>query len=351
LWGGIIGEDGLPGIKLGKTHPGSAYYEFQQEILNLFNRGIILAVCSKNESEDVLQVFRNHPDMLLKEKHIAAFKVNWEDKPANLRRIAQELNIGLDSLVFVDDSQFEADLVRTALPEVEVIHLPENRAVEYKYILASCGLFDTLALSEEDKNRGAMYKAEAARKELLSTTTDMKTYLSSLEMQLEIRFPDTFSTPRVAQLTQKTNQFNLTTRRYSESNIREFLEASNSDVILLKVRDKFGDYGIVGACILRYDEVTALIDSFLLSCRVIGRGVEEAFLAEALKLAAQKNCQIVVGEYYASAKNAQVKDFYVKQGFQRITAGNQECDERYEYNLKNAHRLTGSFKNIESDVR
>lgn len=351
LWGGIIGEDGLAGIKLGKTYPGSAYYEFQQEILNLYNRGVILALCSKNNADDIWEVFRKHPDMVLKEEHIATSQINWGDKAANLRQIALDLNIGLDSFVFMDDSEFEVNLIRQVLPEVEAIHLPQNKAVEYRDILISCGLFDILTLSEEDKKRGAMYKAEATRKKLQTEITDMDTYYKSLEMELEIRFPDDFSIPRVAQLTQKTNQFNLTTRRNSESDIKDLINSRESDVIYLRLKDKFGDSGIIGTCILKYKDKKAVFDTFLLSCRVLGRGVEDAFLIQALKLAKKQGCKTAIGEYYATRKNAQVEHFYSKQGFDEISEKQSEADGCFQYDFETDLKLEPDFfKKIDSDI-
>lgn len=318
LWGGIVGEAGLSGIKLGKEHPGSAFYELQQEIVNLYNRGIIIALCSKNNEADVYEVFEKHPDMVLQEKHIATAQINWNDKVVNLRQIALDLNIGLDSITFMDDSEFETNLIRDALPEVDVIHLPKNRAVEYRDILASYGCFDTLTVSEEDRKRGPMYKVEAGRKKLKANATDMESYLKSLEMMVDICFVNDFAVPRLAQQTQKTNQFNLTTRRYSEANIQEFMKADNADVLFLKLSDKFGDSGIVGTCILRYQNGMSIFDTLLLSCRVLGRGVEQLFLAQALKLAQKRGCKLAVGEYYPTPKNSQVEFFYSQNGFTEI---------------------------------
>ena len=262
----------LAGIKLGQTYPGSIYYEFQKELINFYNRGVILALCSKNNENDVWEVFWNHPAMILKEEHIAASRINWQDKAVNIKQISEELNIGLDSMVFIDDSDFEVEFVRKTLPEVEVIHIPQTKITENRNMLLSCGLFDTLTYSIEDKNRTAMYKAQAARKNLQVIATDMKSYLKSLEMEIDIDFADEFSIPRIAQLTQKTNQFNLTTKRYSETDIKNLVESDNSDVIYLKLKDKFGDSGIVGVCILKYENKMSLFDTFLLSCRVLGRG-------------------------------------------------------------------------------
>lgn len=333
LWGGIIGEDGLRGIKLGQTYPGSAYYEFQQEVLNLYNRGVILALCSKNNKEDVWEVFRKHPDMILKEKHIATAQINWRDKAANLRQIALDLNIGLDSLVLVDDSEFEANLIREVLPEVEVIRVPPTKVMSSRNILASCGLFETLTLSAEDKKRGVMYKAEVARNKLQDQATDMEAYYKSLEMVLEIHLASEFAIPRIAQLTQRTNQFNLTTKRYSEADIKAFADSSNSDVVYVQLKDRFGDSGIVGACVIKYADKTAIFDSFLLSCRVLGRGVEDAFLIQALKLAKKRGYNTAIGEYYATRKNSQVANFYTKQGFERLGSETTGDGQRFQYEL------------------
>lgn len=351
LWGGIIGEDGLSGIQLGKSYPGSCYFEFQQEILNLYHRGIILALCSKNNEVDVWDVFNNHPDMVLKEEHIAAYQINWQDKASNLRKIAADLNIGLDSLVFIDDSDFEVNLIRRTLPDIEVIHAPKNTAIELRDTLASCGWFDTLTLSEEDKNRGVLYKAESNRKKFQEKSIDMESYYKSLEMKLEIRFANDFSIPRIAQLTQKTNQFNLTTRRYSESDITNLSDSKSSDVLCLKLMDRFGDSGIVGVCILKYIDKKAIIDSFLLSCRVLGRGVEDAFLNNALDLAKIRECKEVIGEYYPTRKNAQVADFYAMHGFEKIESTSHPTVEFYWFNLlKTVANTPNYFMEINSEI-
>jgi len=315
LWGGVVGEDGLAGIALGTAHPGSPYYELQQEALNLYHRGVLLALCSKNETADVWEVFDKHPDMVLKREHFAATRINWQDKAANLREIAAELNVGVDSLVLVDDSDFEVDLVRRVLPQVATLHLPPGKASDYRALLAGCGLFDTLTLSEEDKARGAMYQAEAGRRELQAGSGDLESYLKSLDMRLTIQLVDDFALPRVAQLTQKTNQFNLTTRRYSEEDIRRFADGGSADVIWLRYGDRFGDAGIVGVCVLRYDGEVATFDSLLLSCRVLGRRVEDAFLARCLLRARLRGAKTAVGAYRPTPKNAQVKDFYPARGF------------------------------------
>lgn len=317
LWGGIIGEDGLKGIRLSQDYPGSPFYEFQQEVVSLYKRGVIIALCSKNNEDDVWQVFRDFPDMVLKEEHIATAQINWDDKPTNIQRIAADLNIGLDSLVFMDDSDFEVNFVREVLPEVTVIHLPPERAVRNRDVLASCGLFDTVTLSNEDRRRGEMYKAEARRKKL-KATTDPRTYLKSLGMEVNVRFVDETALPRVAQLTQRTNQFNLTTKRYSEADISRFAGDPNSDVLYLRLNDSLGDYGIIGMAVLRHAPSHSEIDTLLMSCRVIGRGVEDVFLTACLETAMKKGAPKVLGNYIKTKKNGLVADFYRRNGFETI---------------------------------
>jgi FkbH-like protein len=333
LWGGIVGDDGLTGIMLGKTYPGSAYYEFQQEILNLYNRGIIIALCSKNNEEDVWDVFRNHPDMILSENQIAVSQINWRDKVANIRQIALDLNIGLDSIVFVDDSKFEVNLILQELPEVETILLPEGRPTEYRKLLASCGWFDTLTISDEDKKRGAMYKAEISRNKLKAQNTDLESYYKSLDMIVNIHFADAFTISRIAQQTQKTNQFNLTTRRYSEADVKSYVESDDYDVIYLKLEDRFGDSGTVGTCIMKYENEKAIFDTFLLSCRVLGRGLEDVFIIHAMKLAKERGCKLAVGKYFATQKNKQVEYFYRKQGYQEVNPINEKADRVFHFPL------------------
>ena len=348
LWGGIIGEDGMAGIKISQMHPGSPYYEFQQECRSLAQRGIILALCSKNNEADVWEVFDKHPEMVLKREDIAAWRINWQDKATNLRELAQELNIGLEHMVFVDDSEFEVNLAREFVPEVEVLHLPVSEAVHKRTRLAQCGLFDTLAVGQEDRNRNAMYRAETDRKKLKSEVQDLTSYLESLEMELEIRMADDIATPRIAQLTQKTNQFNLTTIRYSETDIAEVRDGTEGDVLSLRLRDRFGDSGLVGVALMRYHEGEARLDSFLMSCRVLGRGVEQAFLDQCLAVARARGMTRAIGEYRKTAKNGMVADFYETNGFRAV-----EADGRQEFarDLQDWEpRARGHFKSVQADV-
>ena len=348
LWGGTIGEDGLEGIRLGQTHPGSGYREFQQEVLNLHSRGVVLALCSKNNEADVWEVFDRHPDMLLGRRHFATAQINWDDKATNLRRIASGLNLGLDSVVFVDDSEFEANLIRQLLPEVEVLRVPSDTGVEHRTLLASCGWFDTLTLSAEDRERGAAYQAEAERQRLRVASDDLETYYRSLEMVPEIRLADPLTIPRIAQLTQKTNQFNLTTRRYSDEEISRLAASDSADVIWLRLRDRFGDAGIVGVCILRYEDRRAIFDTLLLSCRVLGRGVEDAFVAYCLRRATSRGCELAVGEYRPTQKNGQVSDFYPRRGFAPLPGDGD--GKRFSIELPANLEAPGFFARIESEL-
>lgn len=314
LWGGVVGEDGMDGIRVGESGPGAAYRALQEAALNLRDRGVILALCSKNNEADVLEVLRGHPGMLLREADCVALEVNWDDKPTNLRRLAARLNIGLDAMVFVDDSPFECDLVRAQLPEVAVVQVPADPGEAVARLLEP-GWFDALTFSAEDRRRSEMYRADAQRRELQEQAGSLEDYLAGLGLAAELGAAGPLTVPRVAQLTQKTNQFNLTTRRYTEAEVAALAADGDADVFWLSLRDRVADLGIVGAAIVRYDGARAEIDTFLLSCRALGRGAEQALLAQVLNAAARRGCTHVEGRYLATAKNAQVADFYPRHGF------------------------------------
>jgi FkbH-like protein len=321
LWGGIIGEDGIKGIHIGIEHPGSAYRTFQHQILNLYHRGVILALCSKNNLSDVLEVLRERSEMILREEHFSVMRINWQDKASNLREIAAELNIGLDSLVFADDSAFEINLIRSTLPEVETILINSNKPYDSSSLLAACGWFDTHTLTAEDRKRGQMYRAEAARQSLLGQSLDMSDYLASLEMRLcleTVKSESEFA--RAEQLCQRTNQFNLTTKRYTHAELASFAGVPGNSLFLLKLSDRFGEYGVVGLCLILKNGKEAIIDSFLMSCRALGREAESAFLALCLNRAAAKGAQLFKACYVASKKNAQVANFYTRNGFEPLGA-------------------------------
>ena len=324
LWGGIVGEDGVNGISIGTEHPGTSYREFQLEVLNLYHRGVILGLCSKNNNEDVLEVLRTRSNMVLREEHFAIMRINWQDKVTNLREIAAELNIGHDSIVFVDDSDFEINLVRTALPEVATLHVPAVRGYDNRNLLLSCGWFDTHSLTDEDRTRSKMYRADAQRKHMAATITDMGDYLKSLEMRLTVAPVTEAELDRVSQLCQRTNQFNLTTRRYSRDELAAFIASPNSSLLLLRLSDRFGDYGVVGFCLAIHSGSVANFDTFLMSCRALGRGVETAFLALCAEKIAEKGASFLTGSYLPTKKNGQVANFYQRHGFTTVAESEYE---------------------------
>jgi len=320
LWGGIVGDDGADGVRIGRSFPGSAFYEFQQAILTLRDRGILLALCSKNDRGAVDAVFETRAaDMPLRLEHFAATRVNWTDKAQNIREIADELNIGLDSLVFVDDNPHEIALVGELLPAVHTILLPDD-PVGYRDVIESCDLFDTLTFSDEDRQRSDMYAAERLRAEEASSMS-VDDYLRGLEMEVVVDRVDDRTIGRVAQLTQKTNQFNLTTRRYSESEIRGFVESGDRDVLAVRVRDRLGDSGIVGVAIVCHEADRSTIETFLMSCRVLGRGVEDALLVACLLASRRRGGRVAIGEFVPTPKNGRAADFYSSRGFARDEAG------------------------------
>jgi FkbH-like protein len=348
LWGGIVGEDGLEGIKLGNDHPGSVYKRFQQEVRGLAKRGVILAIASKNNADDVWQVFDEHPDMVLSRDDIAAARINWDDKASNIQSIVQELNIGMNSVVFVDDSSFELNLVKSTLPEIQVLQFPEKNAFTFEGVLTRLGLFDNLAISEEDKNRGEMYKAEQQRKDAATDVVNLDDYYTSLEMVAELRAIDEFALPRATQLTQKTNQFNLTTCRYSEAEVKKFIERDNAAGIYIRVQDRFGDYGIVGIALLEVDGAVASIDTFLLSCRALGRGVEDLLLIESLRYAKSLGAGLVTARFIPTDKNQQTEKFLPGRGFEPLP---DASGVEYVYHLEQGiPAQPDTFKEIHSEL-
>lgn len=313
LWGGVVGEDGTHCVKIGSDYPGSVYRDVQQEALDLKDRGIILAICSKNEEADVLDVFRHNREMLLSIDDIAAYEINWRPKSENIASLARRLNIGLDSMVFVDDSEFECGEVKRALPMVDVICLSGDPSSHARTI-RECGLFNAIRLTIDDRLRSESYRAETVREEMRASASTVEEYLKSLDMRAEILVSSEAAIARAAQLTQKTNQFNLTTIRYTDADIRVFCESPTSDVLTVRVTDRVADMGIVGVMILRYDGEDANIDTFLMSCRALGRGVEDALFAAGMENALLHGCRRLTGRFVPTAKNAQVKDLYGRLG-------------------------------------
>jgi FkbH-like protein len=323
LWGGVIGDDGINGIVLGQGSAlGEAYVGFQEYVRQLAGRGIIVAVCSKNDQSIATEVFDSHPEMVLRRSDIASFVANWSDKPTNLRRIAEQLNIGLDSIVFVDDNPFERNIVRRELPMVAVPELPEDPAL-FSRCLADAGYFEATSLTNEDFERTALYQTNAARESLLASTTDLDAYLRSLEMTLVYRPIDEPGMTRVVQLINKTNQFNLTTTRYTEGDIRSIQADERAIALQFRLVDKLGDNGMIAVVIARpanNQGPDILIDTWLMSCRVLGRGVEQATLNVLVDQARQTGFKRIIGEYRPTPKNHMVKDHFRSLGFELLDA-------------------------------
>jgi FkbH-like protein len=315
LWGGVIGEDGIQGIQIGQEYPGAAYRALQRVMLDLYQRGIILAVCSKNNPADAMEALEHHAGMLLRPQHFAALRINWNDKVQNLREIADELNIGIDALAFLDDNPIERERVRTALPDVTVIELAGG-PMTYAQTLRDAPVFERLVLSEEDQLRGRYYAEQRQRLDLERSVGSLEDFYRSLEQEVEMAPVTPESLVRITQLTQKTNQFNLTTRRYTEQQIMNMLSSPDWNVYAIRVTDRFGDNGLVGVVITHDDGAVCDIDTFLLSCRVIGRTVETAalsFLAEQARARGMKRLQ---GWFLPTKKNAPAKDCYATHHFQ-----------------------------------
>ncbi|MEK6875912.1 MAG: HAD-IIIC family phosphatase, partial [Nanoarchaeota archaeon] len=308
LWGGIIGEDGLEGIKLGPTPEGRPFMEFQQYLLSLFNRGVILAINSKNNYDDAIEVFRKHPHMALKEEHFAAMQINWNDKIENMKAIADELNIGTDSFVFIDDDKANRQMIREAFPEINVVEMPEDQSL-YLKTLMGLNDFNTLQITEEDKKRGHMYVQQRRRTEFQKSTANLADFLKSLNIVVTAEKANKFNIPRISQLTQKTNQFNMATKRYMEEEIKKLAEDKNFLIFSVKVEDKFGDNGITGAAIVKKGKDAWNIDTFLLSCRVIGRKVEETLLAYIAREAKKAGANRLTADFIPTKKNSVAKDF------------------------------------------
>jgi FkbH-like protein len=315
LWGGVIGDDGLDGIEIGDTSPrGEAFKAFQQYLLSLTHRGILLAVCSKNDREKAVEPFEKHPEMVLRMKDIVAFKANWQPKSENIRQIAAELNLGLDSLVFIDDNPAEIEIVRQFVPEVETVLLSEDPS-EYVGALEDSRYFEPKSVTAEDLERVGQYRQEAQRQELLATVTDMDAYLESLGMEAAIREFRPVDVPRISQLINKSNQFNLTTERRTEAQVQAVMADPAYFGFTVRLADRFGDHGLISVVVGKVAGDEAEIDTWLMSCRVLKRQVEELVLNEVVRLALLRNCCRIRGVYLPTAKNGMVRDHYPGMGF------------------------------------
>ena len=317
LWGGVIGEDGLSGIRLDAVYPGNAFRAFQNEILNLQRRGVILAVASKNNVGEVQEVFNRHQHMILKPEHFSAMEVNWEPKSISLERIARKLNISLEHMVFADDNPAECAEVSRHLPMVTVIQLPKQPEL-YISALHENGWFDTISLSNEDQRRAGLYKQRDEAETLRETSTSLDDFLRGLEMEIVFAPVTASSLARSSQLTQKTNQLNTTTLRLNESDITSRMDDSTCSLTVVTVKDRFGDNGIVGLMIARFQARALEIEVFLLSCRVIGRSVETAMLAHLCDQALRRDAAELCGQIIPTAKNIPVRDVFERHGFAKL---------------------------------
>ena len=317
LWGGVIGEDGFDNIKIGDNPIGHSFVEFQKRLLGLNQRGIILAINSKNNFDDAIEVIQKHPNMILREDNFACVKINWDDKVVNLQKISQELNIGLDSMVFFDDDPINQEYVRESLPEVLVVDLPKDSS-QYAQIITEMKEFDILKITEDDTKRGTMYLGQKKRKELEGKIGDFNEFLKQMDIVVSVQKADSFSIPRISQLTLKTNQFNLTTKRYQEEEVSKFSSSDNKIVEYVQVSDKFGDNGITGTYIIeKKNDEEWIIDTFLLSCRIMGRGVEEIMMNQIIEKAKLSKIKRVKGKFIPTAKNKPAENFYEKLGFKK----------------------------------
>ncbi len=328
LWGGVIGDDGLDGIVLGQgSAAAEAHLALQRYALQLSRRGVILAVCSKNEEANALAAFEEHPEMVLRRRDIACFVANWQDKATNLREIATELNIGLESLVFVDDNPAERALIRRELPMVAVPELPED-AAGYVDCLARAGYFESLAVTDDDRQRAEQYRANTERQSMLQSATDMDSFLDGLKMELTWSPFQRGDLARVVQLINKTNQFNLTTRRYTEGEVNAFMLDESVGTLQMRLADVYGDNGLIALVIARRSSESVLeLDTWLMSCRVLGRQVEVATLNLVASLAREMGCHAVRGEYRPTEKNGMVRDHYRRLGFELKEIGSDSSTE------------------------
>lgn len=333
LWGGVIGDDGVDGIRIGNGDAtGEAHLHVQKIALELRGRGVVLAVSSKNEDATARQPFQEHPDMLLKENHIAVFLANWSDKASNIRAIAATLSLGLDSMVFLDDNPAERLLVRRELPEVAVPELPTDPAL-YARTLIAAGYFEAITFSDEDRQRATFYQDNARRIQILNGASDMNAYLNSLDMEMTLAPFNSTGRTRITQLISKSNQFNLTTKRYDEIEVEQLEKDPSVFTRQIRLKDTLGDNGMISVVVCRKAADVWEIDTWLMSCRVLGRRVEEAVLHDLVTHAAQAGATRLVGRYIPSTRNVIVKDHYKKLGFQQAS----EIDniETWELDIRN----------------
>lgn len=346
IWGGIIGEDGVKGIKIGEEGIDRAYRDFQRLIKSLTNRGILLAICSKNNLADVKDVFEKNEFMVLKEDDFVATKINWENKTENIKEISTVLNLGFDSFVFIDDNPFEREMVKKELPQVVVPEFPKDPAdLSQWFIDLSFAHFNNVIITNEDRQRTEIYQADTKRKEMVENATTIEDFYSSLEMKAKVKIDNKEDIKRIAQLTQRTNQFNLTTRRYTENEILDLMNRQDWMVLTLDLNDRFGPNGIVSILIIKADKGISYIDTFLLSCRVIGRTIEHAFIWFLIETLREMGVEKLISEYIPTKKNMLVKDLYKNCGFHAIKVSSDQST-LWEYDLSKKQLKKNKWINV-----
>jgi FkbH-like protein len=334
LWGGVLGEEGPEGIATGSAFPGNCHLEYQKYLKQLSSRGILLAIVSKNNEADVQEAFQiRSADLALSLDNFVATKISWSEKSDSIRELAKELSLGLDSFVFVDDNPVECEAIRQQLPEIAVIEAPVQEPWKLVELLSSQPFFDAAVVTDDDVNRLSEYKAQAQRAELSSSAGNRDEFLASLG--IVCTFLSALDAPlaRSVQLLAKTNQFNLTTRRHSAAEVEEFASHPGGQAVAIRVRDRFGDAGVVGLALARNEGDSCLIDSLLLSCRVIGRGIETALLAHIADNAKRAGAKQLIGEFIATKKNAPCADFYLDHGFVKDTSSRDARPDSVFYQL------------------
>jgi FkbH-like protein len=352
LWGGVIGDDGLGGIQIAQGDPaGEAFLNLQRFALALRERGIVLAVCSKNDDEVARSPFRKHAEMILRENHFAVFQANWNDKATNIKAIAEELELGLESLVFLDDNPAERALVRKLLPQVAVPELPDDPAL-YVRALSAAGYFEAVSFSDEDVKRADFYQDNARRVALGKQAGDVEAYLASLKMEITFQPFDETGRARITQLINKSNQFNLTTHRYTEAEVAEVARDPESFTLQVRLSDAFGDNGMISVIICRRHNSTEWeIDTWLMSCRVLGRGVEKMVLRELIEHARRHGIRKLMGTYRPTDRNKLVQEHYSKLGFTQ-TGQSPDGTTTWELEVDNAsiQPVTMSVRRVGFDL-
>jgi FkbH-like protein len=345
LWGGVVGDDGPAGIELGSLYPGNAYLEVQRRAKMLRRQGVLLAVCSKNSPEPVAQVFAEHPAMVLRADDFVAQAVNWSPKDENLRELARTLNLGLDSMVFFDDSAFECELVQGSLPEVRVVRAGGDPA-DHAALLLGAGSFDVLQLTETDLERTGRYQAETRRRAVFAETGSTQAFLESLELRVRVREADAYSAPRVHQLLQRTTQFNTTNARGTAAQIDDAMASDDHVILVFDVTDRFGSEDTVGAVLLSASSEQWAIDNFVMSCRVFSRGIEFAVLHRVVERAVRHGAARLTADFIPTARNAPAATFYREAGFTSVT----ESGQTYELALEPLPRLVPAWIDLEGET-